>query len=185
LSKFSLSGSIENLAKVLVGVSTNTTLEDVVISNTPNNESLKLDDPANLLSPAFDQCFKLNNTLKKLVIENFKIGPESFPGISEGLSANSALQSLCLKGNCIGWHEICCLVEGLRKNGTLMSLDVSESPFIRAASEDVKGNCEGIFAGLMEMRLKNLQIDGEFWNMKGIPGHLAKLVSGCKDKYSL
>ena len=185
LSKFSISGSIENLSKVLVGVSTNTTLQDVFISNTPNNESLKLDDPANLLSPAFDQCFKLNNTLKKLVIENFKIGPESFPGISEGLSANSALKSLCLKGNCIRWNEIACLVEGLRKNRTLMSLDVSESAFIRCASEGVQGNCEGIFVALMEIGLKNFHINDEFWSRKGLPGHLANLVSGCRDKYSL
>lgn len=184
LSKFSQNGSIENLAKVLVGISTNSTLQDVVISNSVNNESLKLEDSAHLLSPAFDQCFKLNKTLKKLVIENFKIGPESFPGISEGLSENSVLQNLCLKGNCIGWNEMLGLVEGLRKNGTLVSLDISESAFIRVVNEDVERDCERIFTGLMEIRLKNLHVDEAFWSLKGLPGHLAKLVSGSRQKYS-
>jgi hypothetical protein len=185
LSKFSQVASVQNLAKVLLALSGNRSLQEVVISNSANNESIRLEDPEHLLSPAFDQLLKMNKTLKKIVIENFKLGPESFPGISEGLSGNSTLSTFCLKGNCLTWSDLPGLVEGLRKNSQLSVLDVSESSALKDLAQAVCVPLEAIFSGLLEAGLKTFTVDECFWSLKGLPSGLANLASSCRQKYSV
>lgn len=183
LSKYSQVQSVQNLAKVLSAIGENTTLLDVIISNSVSNDSIKLEDTERILNGAFEHCLKNNKTVKNLVIENFKLGPESFPGIAEGLKKNSSLQNLCVKGNSLLWPELALLVNSLRLNSNLLNLDVSSNCLIRDFEPKFEIYFSEIILGFCECKLRQINIDANFWNLKVYPDNFSKELFQCAQRF--
>ena len=171
ISQFAQAVSLQNLGRILAGVAENRSLVNVYIGNNPavSSEVQKLEKIDNSLSEIFFNLFKNNNTLKMLSIEYFKLGSESFPGISEGLAQNSMLEHVSFAGNLIKWEDFSKFSEDILRNNTLISIDLRKNCLqqdVNLVSIEV---LDQIFENLKRANLKSFHVDAWFWNPANYP----------------
>lgn len=185
INKFSQTSPINNLCKVLEGLSENRSITDVYIGNHPasSNDIERLDENNGALSRAFHKLFVMNKTLRNLSIEYFRIGSESFDGISEGLSVNQTIEKLAVKGNLIQWNDLARFLHEVRENQCLEYIDFMGNALVKNLDFVDKATFEEVFTRLAQSNLKKFVIDNWFWDLSVYPQELFEVISEVKLKF--
>ena len=185
ITKFSQTQPLENLRRVLSGLSENKTITEVFIGNHPASSTCitGLDDDENLLSSSFHKLFSINSTIKTFGIENFRIGNESFKGISEGIGCNQSIKNLNLKGNLMGWADLAKFLAEIQKNTVLEAVDLTNNGLDTEFKKTGIETFQVVFEHLSRSELKSFGIDFSFWNISDYPSTIFELVNAAKSKF--
>ena len=168
------------------GIAANQSLIDVYIANHPVNcvNVLKLEKIDTMLNEAFFKLFSTNKCLRSLNVENFRLGSESFAGISEGLAANSTLEHFSVIGNLIQWDDLLKFSREILKNSTLKSADFTNNALLQNISTHSIEIFDQIFENLGKSSLQTFKIDSWVWNYKAYPPINFDLFTTTKSKYT-
>jgi hypothetical protein len=185
INKFSQIGPLKNLCKILSGLTYNTSLLNLYIANHPasSNDIKAIEDPERTMSETFCNLFKNNSTLERINLEYFRLGPESFDGISEGLAQNKSLKSFCLKGNLMGWADLCKFLVSTKENTQLVFVDFCINKLLVDIQSINPQAFEEVFDCLAQSNLKTFTIEPWFWDFSAYPAHLFDKIIIPKQKY--
>ena len=186
INQFSQYGSLQNLTRIISGISENNSLIDVYIANHPvsSNNVLKLEKIESTLNEAFFKLFTCNKCLKNLSIENFRLGTESISGISEGLAINNTLEHFSLAGNLIQWDDLLKFSLELLTNSVLSSVDFTNNNLLQSISAQNVEVFDQIFENFGKLNLATFKIDSLIWNHKVYPSINLDLFNIAKTKYT-
>jgi hypothetical protein len=102
-------------------------------------------------------------------IEYFRLGPESFSGISRGLGLNSTLESFSLVGNLMTWNDLLGFCSEIQFNNKLAIVDFTKNALSKALTQLENEKLLKIFENLSKANLKSFKIDSFFWDYKTYP----------------
>lgn len=166
INQFAQIGALQNLQKVLEAVSENNSLVNVYIANHPSacNEVQRLENIGNSLNETFFNVFKKASSLRSLNVDYFRLGSESFTGISEGLAMNSSIEHVSFAGNLVTWEDLWKFTSEAVKNTSLVSVDITNNALTQDLSGTTSEKIREIFENLSRTTIKIFKIDHWFWD---------------------